>query len=107
MKKRISDTLIAEELPKEKECQRRWKEGRMNVVCGEPLPCPKHGGITYKQEILNTELDINDVAEIDVKKIHNCICGDVVHSIDDCELADKIVTAIAKAGIIKWKPREE
>lgn len=24
-------------------CQVRWKEGNMNIVCGEELPCSKHG----------------------------------------------------------------
>ena len=33
------------EMPERKEegsCQRRWKEGSMNIVCGEELPCSKH-----------------------------------------------------------------
>lgn len=25
------------------QCQARWKEGFMPVVCGGPLPCPQHG----------------------------------------------------------------
>ena len=37
-------TLTDDELRKElnKECQVRWKERGINVVCGHPLPCPKH-----------------------------------------------------------------
>ena len=34
------ENIINKEL--NKECQVRWKEGRQNVVCGHPMPCPKH-----------------------------------------------------------------
>lgn len=30
-----------------KECQFRWIKGNMNVVCGEKLPCSKHGEKYY------------------------------------------------------------
>ena len=54
-------------------------------------------------DILDTDIKLEDIVEIDRVKLHNCICGDIPHSIDDCELAEKIVEAIAKSNCIKWK----
>lgn len=38
----IYETIKQFVIVKKGECQHRWKEGNLNVVCGHPLPCPRH-----------------------------------------------------------------
>ncbi len=43
------------------QCEVRWKEGKMNVVCGEPLPCKIHGTPTPQPSgTANERLDTKD-----------------------------------------------
>lgn len=80
-------------------------------LCGHEVPEKKLTGLSRKSSIgyyggkaegfnnalsiLDLEIDMSKV--VDKVKLHNCICGNVPHSIDDCEEADKMVEHITSS----------
>ena len=69
------------------------------------------GIVNYRIKTLRYSQDqaLSDLAQIEeserltATELHNCLCGDVPNSLDDCELAGKLVENILKAQERKSK----
>ena len=89
---KIKDTKIADKLPKE-----------IFDAKGGEIGYDKHQGEkSYKKRILNTDIDINDIVELDVEKVKKAMVGWVL----PFDLTDKEVEGLAKA-IAEAKPFKE
>ncbi len=109
---KIKDTRIAEKLP---ENQLSGEHG-MYTTHNEELMLEHwdDGFDTAKKRLLNTDLDPNDVCEVDVEKVARIIIEEEMSgcTVNQMELSSGykkwiagLAEAIAKAGCIKFKEK--
>lgn len=107
MKKPIKETLIAEKLPKWIKCKCTDYNGGQcyNCLNGGHYLCTAEKGCDARpavdKEILNTELDLSEIAEVDEIALHDKLLENFGDELNEIFIEN--ITRVAKSGCIKWK----
>ena len=96
---KIKDTPIADKLPKLK-AQFLSVDGveRQLMYC--------KGRYSMHEKVLNTDIDLNEIAEVDVEKGQKALMKAFDLAPLDKYQWKMIVIELAKAGVIKWKEQK-
>ena len=95
---KIKDTPIAEKLPEKKHASPYSGSTSQHFQC-----------IGYNQafnDALNTDIDINEVAEIDVEKALECMNSCQYARYLNINERKWVIRNLAKAGVLKWKEKK-